>query len=83
MEATIHLPESLAVRLGDLAKEENISVDALVGRLVAEHLNHRKHPPAERETVQFPLLSREEAPVIRSLTGTEIDEIFASEDFRP
>jgi hypothetical protein len=83
MEATIHLPESLVGRLGDLAKEENISVDALVGRLVSEHLNRRKHPPAERKTVQFPLLSREEAPVILPLTGTEIDEIFASEDFRP
>ena len=83
MEETIHLPEDLAGRLEDLAKEEGISLDTLVGRLVSEHLERRKRPSAERKTVQLPRLSRDEVGVILPLTGAEIDEIFASEDFRP
>ena len=83
MSATIQLPENLAGRLEDLAKEENVSIDILVGRLVSEHLERRKRIALEKKAVRFPLLSREEVAVIAPQTGAEIDEIFASEDLRP
>jgi hypothetical protein len=84
MEATINLPENLAFRLEDLAREEGISLDALISQLVSEHLDRRKSGPSgpsDRKPVGFSPLPKEETGVIRSLTGAEIDEIFASEDF--
>jgi hypothetical protein len=81
MAATIQLPENLAGRLEDLAKEENVSVDILVSRLVSEHLERRQRPQTDRAPVSFKPLSKEETGEIRSLTGAEIDEIFASEDY--
>lgn len=80
MAATIQLPENLAGRLRDLAREENVSVDILVSRLVSEHLERRHLPNTDREPVSFKPLSKEETGEIRSLTGAEIDEIFTSED---
>jgi hypothetical protein len=81
MAATIRLPENLAGRLEDLAREENVSVDILVGRIVSEHLGRRHSQQTDREPVSFKPLSKDETGEIRSLTGTEIDEIFASEDY--
>ena len=83
MAATIQLPDNLAGCLVDLAREENISIDILVGRLVSEHLERRTRAKVEKKDVRFPLLSSEEVPVIVPQTGAEIDELFAREDFRP
>ena len=48
MAATIQLPESLAGRLEDLAREEGIGLDALITRLMSEHLERRERPAGER-----------------------------------
>jgi len=81
MAATIKLPEHLASRLEELAREERSTVDALIDRLMCEHLERYSRPAREKKIVKFPLLSKEEAPVVRSLTGAELDELFADEDF--
>lgn len=84
MEATVHLPEVLAHRLERLAEEEGTSLDGLIRRLVAEHLERCKavatHGSASRTNVRFPLISKEETGVISPVTGAELDEIFTRED---
>ena len=80
MAATIQLPEKLASQLEDLARKEDMRVDDLIRRLIAEHETRERPSEAGRRIVNFPLISKEEAPVVRSFTGAEIDELFADED---
>ncbi len=81
MAATIELPENLASRLEDMAREEEIRVDDLIRRLIAEHESRKQS--GERLPVNFNPIPKEEVSEVRSLTGAEIDEIFADEDYRP
>ena len=81
MDATLQLPEALAHRLESLAREEGTSVDGLILRLVAEHLERRPSLSAGRKEVHFPLISAHETGVIYPLSGAELDEMFAREDF--
>jgi hypothetical protein len=80
MAATIQLPENLASQLEDLARKEEMRVDDLIRRLIAEHESRPRPGEAGRRIVSFPLISKEEAPVVRSFTGAEIDELFTDED---
>ncbi len=87
MEATVQLPEALAQRLESLAQEEGTSVDGLIRRLVAEHLERGHLRSAHevrtvsRKEVRFPLISEQETGVIFPLSGADLDEMFAREDF--
>ena len=87
MEATLQLPEALAHRLESLAQEEGTSVDGLIRRLVSEHLERRQLPSgrgavsANRKEVHFPLIPEKATGVILPLSGAELDEMFAREDF--
>ena len=83
MAATIQLPENLASQLEDLARREEVGVDDLIRRLIAEHETRQKPSEGGRRIVSFPLISKEEAPVVRSFTGAEIDELFGDEDLAP
>jgi hypothetical protein len=55
-------------------------VDDLIRRLIAEHESRPRPGEAGRRIVSFPLISKEDAPVVRSFTGAEIDELFVDED---
>lgn len=84
MEATVQLPEALAHQLEKLAEEEGTSIDGLIRRLVSEHLERRgsrpAHRTAPRKDALFPPIPKEETGVIRPVTGTDLDEIFALDD---
>ena len=85
MDATVQLPEALLNRLERLAVEEGTSLDGLLQRLVSEHVEHRRVVSGQhsrlRRDVQFPLIPREVTGEIRHVTGAEIDEMFALDDF--
>ena len=86
MEATLQLPQALAHRLEKLAEEEGTSLDGLIRRMVSEHVERRAasaHRSAVRKNVRFPLIPKEETGVIEPVTGADIDEIFALDDFAP
>jgi len=86
MEATLQLPQALAHRLEELAEEEGTSLDGLIRRMVSEHVERRgmsAHRSAVRKDVRFPLIPKEETGVIEPVTGADIDEIFALDDFAP
>jgi hypothetical protein len=85
MEATVQLTEALADRLVRLAMEEGTTLDGLVQRLVSEHLERRKSLPGRRSVppkdVRFPLIPGEETGTISPITGADLDDMFASDDF--
>jgi hypothetical protein len=85
MDAVLQLPKALAHRLERLAQEEGTTVDGLLGQLVSEYIErHRgRHGDraAMRREVHFPLISAEETGVIHPVTGANIDEMFALDDF--
>lgn len=47
MAATIQLPENLASQLEDLARKEEMRVDDLIRRLIAEHESRPARPDGE------------------------------------
>ena len=69
-------------------KEEGTSVDGLVLRLVAAHLERRKshsalrpgHQAAPRKDIRLPLIPREETGMIFPVTGADLDEMFARDN---
>ena len=85
MEATVQLPEALAHRLERLAEEEGTSLGGLLRRLVSEYVERRGavsgHRSAPRKDIHFPLIPKEETGVIRPVTGADLDEMFALDDF--
>jgi len=87
MGATVQLPEVLARRLETLAEEEGMSVDRLIQRLVAEHLERRNalsaHGSVLRKEVRFPLIAKEETGIVSPVTGADLDEMFGSDGLNP
>jgi len=85
MGATVQLSEVLAHRLEALAEEEGTSVDRLIQRLVAEHLERRDalsaHGSVLRKKVRFPVIAKEETGIVSPVTGADLDEMFGREDF--
>jgi hypothetical protein len=80
MQASLELPDKVMRELEALAVAEGTTPDLLIRRPVTEHLQQHSSPSQVKKEVQLPLIPVAETGPIRSLSGTDLDDLFARED---
>jgi hypothetical protein len=80
MQAIFELPEKVMRELQTLAVEERTTSDRLIQQLVTEHRRRQDHQSPLKQEVRLPLIPIAETGSIRTISGTDLDDIFARED---
>jgi hypothetical protein len=81
MSANLHVPEVLAHRLERIAEQEGKSVN----RLIEDESTQSVPTPGvpKRGEIRLPLIPAKGKSKIRPVTGLDLDELFALDDFIP
>lgn len=81
MQATVELPDAVAGQLEALAAQEGTTVEKLIERLVSGYVRQLPALRSGQGEVSLPLVAENETGPVRTVTGADLDEIFAREDF--
>jgi hypothetical protein len=80
MQAMFELPDKVMRELETLAVEEGTTPERLTEQLVAEHVQRQSRHLKTKRQVRVPLIPIAETGPIRTLSGSDLDDIFARED---
>ncbi len=80
MQAMFDLPDRVIRELETLAIEEGTTPGQLIQDLVTEHLKQHGRLRTKEQEVRLPLIPIAETGPIRTLRGSDLDEILARED---